>query len=251
MTPAQALERWDYIERNRGLLSPEDFERFRELAEQERSRLAANAAPPPLAEGPRPSTCVFRRDSAETTEPEAVERGDVPNIEAAQAAGISVDYRLLDGNRDVDIEAANGPTKAPDASPAPPNQKPRRKRSKNRGGRPLGWSPEVAFRLGLALGRGRSWTDVAKAAGVGKSTLYRWYRLGESGDARFVPLATALKAARESDAFWSVNRRSYGSIFRTAETPDFGTEGPAECVGRMRENDGDAPETDALGRGML
>ncbi len=136
--------------------------------------------------------------------------------------------------------------------PATPNPKAHRQRAKNRGGRPLGWlKPETAFALGVAVGRGRCWTDVAKAAGVGKSTLYRWYRLGESGDARFAPLATALKAARESEAFWSVTRRSYGSIFRTVETPGLGTEGPAECVERMRENDGDAPETDALGRGTL
>src|SRR5208282_5599104 len=94
---------------------------------------------------------------------------------------------------------------------------------KSRGGRPLGWlKPETAFRLGVAVGRGCRWTDTAKAVGVGKSTLYRWYRLGESGDARFAPLAFALKTARESHSFWSVSRRSYGPIFRTAEPPGCG-----------------------------
>jgi hypothetical protein len=80
-----------------------------------------------------------------------------------------------------------------------------RKRTKNRGGRPLGWlKPETAFALGLALGRElpRSWTAVAKEAGIGKSTLYRWLRLGEAGDPRFAVLVPRLRALRESRTFW-------------------------------------------------
>jgi hypothetical protein len=78
-----------------------------------------------------------------------------------------------------------------------------KRKPKNRGGRPCEWlKPEVAFALGLALGRNRCWTAAAKEAGVGKSTLYRWYRLGESGDARFAPLVARMKAIRERGSFW-------------------------------------------------
>jgi hypothetical protein len=76
------------------------------------------------------------------------------------------------------------------------------RKSKNRGGRRCGWlKPEVAFALGVALGRGRTWTVAAREAGVGKSTLYRWYRLGENGDARFAPLVARMKVSvRSRDA---------------------------------------------------
>jgi hypothetical protein len=80
-----------------------------------------------------------------------------------------------------------------------------KRKQRKSGGRPLGWlKPETAFALGVALGRSRSrsWTAVAKEAGIGKSTLYRWLRLGESGDPRFTMLVPRLKALRESRAFW-------------------------------------------------
>jgi hypothetical protein len=68
----------------------------------------------------------------------------------------------------------------------------RRRKAKSKGGRPCEWlRPEFAFALGLALGRNRCWTAAAREAGVGKSTRYRWYRLGESADARFAPLVAS------------------------------------------------------------
>jgi hypothetical protein len=80
-----------------------------------------------------------------------------------------------------------------------------RRTPRSHGGRPLGWlKPETAFALGVALGRSRarSWTAVAQEAGIGKSTLYRWYRLGQAGDPRFALLVPRLRALRESRAFW-------------------------------------------------
>jgi hypothetical protein len=79
----------------------------------------------------------------------------------------------------------------------------RRRKPRPKGGRPSDWlKSDVAFALGLALGRNRCWTAAAKEAGVRKSTLYRWYRLRESGDARFAPLVARMKAVREHHPWW-------------------------------------------------
>jgi hypothetical protein len=64
-----------------------------------------------------------------------------------------------------------------------------------KGGRPPKWTPEVALRLGEALGRGCWPWDAARQANIGKSTLHRWLRAGLAGDPRFVPLVEVLDRA--------------------------------------------------------
>jgi hypothetical protein len=59
---------------------------------------------------------------------------------------------------------------------------------RGKGGRPPKWTPEVALRLGEALGRGCWPWDAAGQAGIGKSTLRRWLRAGVAGDPRFASL---------------------------------------------------------------
>ena len=58
---------------------------------------------------------------------------------------------------------------------------PRTKPKTNKGGRPLKWTPEVALALGRAFKGGYSIGDVARKAGVGKSTLHRWHRAALAG----------------------------------------------------------------------
>ena len=74
---------------------------------------------------------------------------------------------------------------------------------KNRGGRPAKWSTDVAFALGLALqGRYTRPRLKLRKAGIGKSTLIRWFRLGEAGDKRFAPLVAQMKAIRQNWSLW-------------------------------------------------
>jgi hypothetical protein len=74
---------------------------------------------------------------------------------------------------------------------------------KNKGGRPVKWNTDVAFALGLALqGRYTTPAEAARKAGIGKSTLNRWFRLGVAGDKRFAPLVTRMKAIQENN--WSL-----------------------------------------------
>jgi transposase-like protein len=61
------------------------------------------------------------------------------------------------------------------------------------------WTPEVALALGAAFKRGTSIGDVARRAGVGKSTLHRWHRAALAGDTRFAPLVPLFK---EMQARW-------------------------------------------------
>jgi hypothetical protein len=61
-------------------------------------------------------------------------------------------------------------------------------KSNNKGGRPAKWNTDTAFALGLALqGRFTTPAQAARKAGIGKSTLFRWLRLGQAGDKRFAP----------------------------------------------------------------
>jgi hypothetical protein len=74
---------------------------------------------------------------------------------------------------------------------------------KNRGGRPAKWNTETAFRLGLALqGRFTTPAEAARKAGIGKSTLFRWLRLGQAGDKRFAPLVARMTAIQENWSSW-------------------------------------------------
>jgi hypothetical protein len=77
---------------------------------------------------------------------------------------------------------------------------PRRRKTKI--GRPVRWTADVAFQLGLSLGRGRYWTQAAEAAGIGKSTLRDWARRGRAGDERFIALAKEMQACRERYPWW-------------------------------------------------
>jgi len=74
-----------------------------------------------------------------------------------------------------------------------------RSKPKNKGGRPAKWNCATAFALGLALqGRFTTPAEAARKAGIGKSTLFRWLRLGQQGDERFAPLVARMKALQES-----------------------------------------------------
>ena len=78
-----------------------------------------------------------------------------------------------------------------------------RAKPKNKGGRPVKWNTDTAFALGLALrGRFVNPAQAAREAGIGKSTLFRWLRLGQSGDKRFATLAARVEALRKDWLSW-------------------------------------------------
>ncbi len=71
-----------------------------------------------------------------------------------------------------------------------------RRRAPDRGGRPSKFTPTTGLRLVAALGDGQSLHDAARAAGVGKATVYRWMDRGRRGDPGFEALAAAVEVAR-------------------------------------------------------
>ncbi len=78
-----------------------------------------------------------------------------------------------------------------------------RSKPKNKGGRPAKWTTDTAFALGLALqGRFTTPAEAARKAGIGKSTLSRWLRLGQEGDKRFAPLVARMNAIQENWSLW-------------------------------------------------
>ncbi len=69
--------------------------------------------------------------------------------------------------------------------------------SKRKRGRPLAWNEQTALICGYALGRGLSIDEVAKEAGISRSTLYARLNDGALGTERFQRLAELL-ASRDS-----------------------------------------------------
>jgi hypothetical protein len=68
-----------------------------------------------------------------------------------------------------------------------------RRKPHNRGGRPVRLTIDIAFRLGVSLGREQSSVaDAARFSGVSTATLYRWLALGRAGDPRYAVLAGAV-----------------------------------------------------------
>ena len=81
-------------------------------------------------------------------------------------------------------------------------------RTRNLGGRPSKLTTSVALRLVTQLGRGDSYQEAAKVAGVGVATVYRWLALGRAGDSRFADLAEAVEMAR----FAASGTKAFGNI---------------------------------------
>jgi hypothetical protein len=55
---------------------------------------------------------------------------------------------------------------------------------------------DTAVKLGVALGRGQNVVKASRAAGVGKSSTYRWLVAGKAGDPRYLALVEARKPVR-------------------------------------------------------
>ena len=81
-------------------------------------------------------------------------------------------------------------------------------RISNLGGRPSKLTTSVALRLVTQLGRGDSYEEAAKKAGVGVATVYRWIALGRLGDRRFAELAEAVEMAR----FAASGAKAFGNV---------------------------------------
>jgi len=63
---------------------------------------------------------------------------------------------------------------------------------------------DTAVKLGVALGRGQCVVDASQAAGVGKTSIYRWLALARTGDLRYLALVEARKPVRtEWDDFFA------------------------------------------------
>lgn len=81
-------------------------------------------------------------------------------------------------------------------------------RRRNLGGRPFKLTTSVALRLVTQIGRGDSYEEAARAAGVGVSSVYRWLALGRSGNCRFAELAEAVEMAR----FAASGTKAFGNV---------------------------------------
>jgi hypothetical protein len=62
--------------------------------------------------------------------------------------------------------------------------------------RPCKMSVPLALRLAVALHAGLPVPEAARAAGLGRTTLYRWLAAGRRGDPRFRDLADAVALLR-------------------------------------------------------
>jgi hypothetical protein len=149
---------------------------------------AADAQPPPQSDrGNRPlgDADAPRPDGYESflAPCEAAECGDIPTIDqdaADRSEGIVSD-------RDASPEAGQKPCRRP----------------KNKGGRTSKWTPEVAFKLAQRLPK--KWLsprEIARQAGVGRSTLWTRYRLGHAGDPRFKCLVRPMSVYERQRAGW-------------------------------------------------
>ena len=67
----------------------------------------------------------------------------------------------------------------------------RRRKPRNRGGRPSKFTTETAVKLAVSLARGARVERAARDAGVGVATAYRWLALSRAGDPRYAALADA------------------------------------------------------------
>ena len=90
----------------------------------------------------------------------------------------------------------------------------RRTKPPNRGGRPSKLTTTAALALVAGALRGDSLEDVARAAGIGPSTLYRWLALGRRGAPTFSALADAVREARSAAGHGSTLARLAMAMLR-------------------------------------
>jgi transposase len=72
----------------------------------------------------------------------------------------------------------------------------RRKKPPNRGGRPSKLTMTVALSLVAGARKYHSCDEVARSAGLGPATLYRWLARGRRGDPTYKVLFDAVREAR-------------------------------------------------------
>jgi hypothetical protein len=75
-----------------------------------------------------------------------------------------------------------------------------------RGGRPTKYGTGTALRVAAALHSGDSIGQAARAAGIGRTTLYRWLAQGRQSDPRFADLAGAAAILRRDTLTIQIER---------------------------------------------
>jgi hypothetical protein len=89
-----------------------------------------------------------------------------------------------------------------------------RRKLRNRPGRPLGYTASTLAVIVAALARGGDFGEAATAAGIGRSSLYRWLQLSRAGDARFHGLADAIEGVRRGSVNHLLGRSLGKLLFR-------------------------------------
>jgi hypothetical protein len=169
VTPAEALDAWPKIELlySQGEIDDDVYHYLREMADQERKRIAA-------------SSCFFLDDCVDRHPP------NVQSPDEASTAPLE------------EQDAPPPPQEEPISQPAVSEPKTTRKRSNNPTGRPTSWNTELALKLGAAWG---SETydpySAARRVGIPSRRLYRWLLDSYNGDPRYKGLHEAFSECRK------------------------------------------------------
>jgi hypothetical protein len=94
----------------------------------------------------------------------------------------------------------------------------RNPRNRNKGGRPCCYTAPTLAVIVAALARGGDFGEAATAAGVGRSSLYRWIKLSRGGDARFHGLADAIEGVRRGSVNHLLGRSLGKLLFRERQS---------------------------------